>query len=145
MSGRRGSAISVSEHIASSERRSTTRYEASGTPVVIGWGEGEGRQITAGTLINISLGGCAVQVTTFPPNEGDVWIRLTAAESTPWIRASVVETIKRGRFGWTRRFVRLRFVESCPYDLFKAAIEGFTREVQLPDFEAKGYSIRDWR
>jgi hypothetical protein len=96
-------------------------------------------------LINISLGGCAARVTTFPPNDGEVWIGLTASESTSWIRASVVETIRRGRFGRTRRLVRLRFIESCPYDLFKAAIEGFTREVHLSDLEAKGYSIRDWR
>jgi hypothetical protein len=137
--------MTIRQAVASSDLRSTTRYAASGTPVLIAWGEGDGHQTAAGTLINIGLGGSAVQVTTFPPNEGPVWIRLTHSQSLPWIEASVVETIKRGRFAWTRRFVRLRFIEPCPYDFFKAAIEGFSREVQLPDFEADGFSTRDWR
>jgi hypothetical protein len=86
-----------------------------------------------------------VQVTAFPPTGEAVWIRLTGSESAPRMKASVVETIKRGRFGWTRRIVRLRFIESCPYELFKAAIEGFARDVQLPDFVAEDFSSRDWR
>jgi hypothetical protein len=127
------------------ERRSASRYATPGTPVLIAWGEGPDYRTTAGTLTDISLGGCAVQVTTLPPKRGAVSIRLTGPAPSPWIQASVLEAIKRGRFAWTRRIVRLRFTESCPYDLFKAAIAGFTREIQLPDFEAQGYSIRDWR
>jgi hypothetical protein len=96
-------------------------------------------------LTNISLGGCAAQVESFPPAGDRVWLRLAGLPSSPWIQASVVETIKRGRFGWTRRLVRLRFIESCPYDLFKAAIEGFVRDVRLPEFQADGFTVRDWR
>jgi hypothetical protein len=130
---------------ASGERRTTVRYPTPSTSVLIGWREGDGHRTTSGTLIDISLGGCAAQVTDFPPREGTVWFRLTGSDSLPWIQAEVIATIKKGSLGWTRRLVRLRFIESCPYDVFKLAVEGFGREVRLPDFEAEGYSIRDWR
>jgi hypothetical protein len=145
MTARRRSADTNRQAAASGERRTTMRYAASGTPLLIAWSEGDGHRTAAGTLINISLGGCAAEVPAFPPTDEALWVRLKDSASSPWIQASVVETIKRGRFAWTRRIVRLRFVDACPYDLFKAAIEGFTREVQLPDFEADGYSVRDWR
>jgi hypothetical protein len=144
MSGRRWSAVSIPRADSGAERRSTLRYTTAGTPILIAWGEGDGHQAAAGSLINISLGGCAAQVTTFPPKEGALWIRLTGSASSPWTQASVVEMIKRGSFAWTRRVLRIRFIDGCPYELFKAAIEGFAQEVKLPDFKAEGYSVRDW-
>ena len=146
MSSRRHSNLPTPRHrsAAGHDRRHAQRYATSGTSGIIGWSEGDEQRTTPATLIDISLGGCAAHVTIFPPTESPVWVRLVSLPSSPWIEASVVATVKRGSFAWTKRLVRLRFVEGCPYDVFKAAIDGFSREVQLPDFEAKGFSIRDW-
>jgi hypothetical protein len=72
------------------------------------------------------------RVETFPPREITVWLCLDRPCSSPRVEALVVETIKRGKFTWTKRQVRLRFLEPCPYDFFKAAIEGFSRDLHLP-------------
>jgi hypothetical protein len=130
---------------ATTDRRATTRYAARGTEALVVWSDGDQQQTTSARLIDVSLGGCFANVTVLPPEEGRVWLQLVGLPSSAPIEARVVAAIQRGRFVWTRRLLRLEFVEGCPYDVFKAAIEGFSREVRLPDFEAKGFTTRDWR
>jgi hypothetical protein len=127
-----------------SDRRTAMRYATKGTLAVIGWSVGAEYQTIAATLIDISLGGFMASVETFPPLGEAVWLRLDGENPSPWIKASVVGTDKTGLFRWTRRRVRLRFLEDCPYEFFKAAIEGFTREYECPDGTIEGFDGRHW-
>jgi hypothetical protein len=136
----------VSDHrIIAGDRRGSQRYATRGTPAVIGWSVGEEYRTIPATLIDISLGGFAAAVETFPPSGEAVWLRLDCENPSPWLKATVVATSKSGYFRWARRRVRLRFLENCPYEFFKAAIEGFTREYQYPDGAIEGFSGRQWR
>jgi hypothetical protein len=106
-----------------SDRRSAPRYPARETAAVIGWAVGnEHRTITA-TLIEISVGGILASVESFPPRGKAVWFRLDGEAPSPWVKACVIATTTTGCLSWSRRRVRLRFLETCPYDLFKCAIE----------------------
>jgi hypothetical protein len=127
------------------DRRSAPRYATNGTIAVIGWAEGDQHRTTAATLIDISMGGLSALVETFPPRGAPVWFRLEGENPSDWLKASVVATNTTGRLCWTRRHVRLRFLESCPYDLFKRAIDGFARERDYSDQAYQGFDGRSWR
>ena len=66
-------------------------------------------------------------------------------------RATVVGVCAAGRFTLFRRYppaylIRLSFPRGCPYEAFKAAVEGFVSETQVADVsEAEGFDPRDWR
>jgi hypothetical protein len=121
------------------------RYTTQGTRAVIGWADGDQHRTTPATLIDISMGGLSAWVETFPPRGAPVWFRLEGENPTAWLKASVVATSTSGRLCWTRRHVRLRFLESCPYELFKQAIDGFTRERDYSDQAYEGFDGRSWR
>jgi len=127
------------------DRRSAPRYVTQGTPAVIGWAEGEEHRTIPATLVDISMGGFAAWVEVFPPRGVPVWLRLDGEHPSPWLKASVVATITKGFLFWSRRQVRLRFLEACTYEFFKAAIEGFTHELQYHDQKFDGFDSRYWR
>jgi hypothetical protein len=127
------------------DRRGAPRYATQGTAAVIGWAVGEEHRTIPATLIDISLGGSSAWVESFPPRGEAVWFRLDGENPSPWIKASVIEAITKGYLFWTRKRVRLRFLEACPYDVFKAAIEGFTREIQQDFHPIEGFHSRLWR
>jgi hypothetical protein len=127
------------------DRRGAPRYVARGTPAVIGWAEGDQHRTIPATLIDMSMGGLSARVETFPPPGVPVWFRLDSESPSPWLKASVVATGTSGRLVATRRHLRLRFLEPCTYDLFKRAIDGFTRERDLGDQQFDGFDGRHWR
>jgi hypothetical protein len=57
----------------------------------------------------------------------------------------VVATLTKGGLFWSRRQVRMRFLELCPYDVFKTAIEGFTHELHYSDEQFEGVNRHYWR
>jgi hypothetical protein len=128
------------------DRRAAPRYPTRGTAAVIGWAEGEEYRTIAATLIDISLGGFFATVESFPPRGEAVWLRIGGDNNpSPWVKASVIEANTTGCLFWTRKRVRLRFLESCPYEFFKAAIEGFTRQFGDADEPIEGFNGRDRR
>jgi hypothetical protein len=127
------------------DRRGAPRYETHGTLAVIGWAEGDQHRTTPANLIDLSMGGCSAWVETFPPRGAPVWFRLDGAHPSPWLKVSVVATSTSGRLCWTRHRVRLRFLDSCTYDLFKRAIDGFTREHDDRNRLEEGFDSRYWR
>ena len=87
-----------------------------------------------------------------PPHNGSFWLRLDGAETSSWLEAKMIaaSAFKSSGVFWTRRRVRLhlRFSEPCPYDFFKAAIDGFAREIPrslIPSAMLKRYDGRYWR
>jgi hypothetical protein len=127
------------------DRRGAPRYLTRGTRAVIGWADGDQHRTTPATLIDISMGGFSAWVETFPPRGVPVWLRLDGATPSPWLRACVVATSNACRLFRTRRRVRLRFLEACTYDLFKRAIDGFTREHDHRNPSDEGFDGRYWR
>jgi hypothetical protein len=127
------------------DRRAAPRYATGGTSALIGWAEGEAHRTTPARLIDISMGGFSAWVEEFPPRGVAVWFRLEGENPSPWIKASVVKTIKSGYLFWTRRQARFRFLEACPYELFKDAIEGFSQHIQYSDQVFEGFNGRYWR
>jgi hypothetical protein len=125
-----------------SDRRITQRYEAGGTPVVFTWREMEEYRTIEGRLQDISLGGVAALTPESPPHGVPIWFRLRDDDRSAWIPAWVVGNARSGLFGLGPRVLRVRFHEACPYDVFKAAIEGFTQESLDPEFSRSGLKDR---
>src|SRR3954471_9715373 len=143
---RRKNAPVLGDHLSNkSERRSMARYTTRGTAAVIGWAIGQEYRTIPATLIDISLGGFSASVETFPPRKESVWLRLDGEDPSPWVKAIMIESRTTGCLFWTRRRVRLRFLEDCPYDFFKGAIVGFTLEFQPRDQPIEGFGSRYWR
>jgi hypothetical protein len=124
------------------DRRSAPRYLTQRTPAVIGWTEGEEHRTIPVSLLDISMGGFSAWVEIFPPRGVPVWVRLNGETPSPWLKACVVATMTKGLLFWSRRQVRLRFLEACTYDFFKAAIEGFSREPHVRDRALDGSDSR---
>jgi hypothetical protein len=141
----RNAPVLSERRVPADDRRSAPRYTTRGTAAVIGWCEGEEHRTVPATLVDISMGGFKAIVEVFPPRGVPVWLRLDGPNPSPWLKASVVATGKKGWLFWSRRQVRLRFLEACTYDFFKAAIEGFTRENPYRDQTFEGYDSRHWR
>lgn len=125
-----------------SDRRITQRYEAGGTPVLLTWRDMEEYHTIEGRLQDISLGGVSALTPETPPPGVPIWFRLRNDDRSEWILAAVVGSGRSGLFGRGPRVLRLRFHESCPYDVFKAAIEGFTQESLDPEFSRGGLKDR---
>ena len=121
------------------DRRGATRYFTKDTTALIGWVDGDlGRKVTS-TLKNISADGALVETDSevLPAEESFVMIRLVS-EVTDWVmKARVVNvttpkapgrTFFRKRQKGIGNQLRLAFLESCPYEFFKASILGFVVE-----------------
>lgn len=107
----------------SADTRNSSRYPALRSAVYLGWWEEPEFQTCAAALINVSHGGALVHVAARPPErEGQgMWLCLAGRPPSEWTEVAVVscETPVAGLFQ-----VRLQFVDSCPYDVFKAAVHG---------------------
>jgi hypothetical protein len=114
-------------------------------PAFLGWYEEEAYRTSAVKLIDVSLLGIKLEAEVFPPEDGRVWLCLVGQKPSQWIEVGVVELSTERHLLGVRRLVRLQFLESCPYDVFKEAIEGFSREVFHPVLPQNGLSERDWR
>jgi hypothetical protein len=103
------------------ERRQSYRYETVHSLAYLGWWEEPGFHSVAGELKNLSNGG-ALMLSPVPPPEGEpLWIGQTGMTGDGWTGVSLVSVTptRPARFE-----VRLRFVESCPYELFSMAVHG---------------------
>ena len=113
-----------------SERRVGCRYEAAKGPVVLGWWNGPKFETAEMALRDISLSGASAVTETPPPDSAPIWLRLNDPAHPDWVEANVVAVIARRRHP---ALVRMKFLESCPYEFFKAAIRGI-----VPPGEAEG-------
>jgi hypothetical protein len=128
------------------DRRAASRYATKGPPAFLGWYEGDVYRTTAVKLLDVSLLGIKVEAEAFPPKEGTIWLCLAGQRPSQWIEVGVVECRKERRLISSRRLIRLQFLESCPYEVFKEAIEGFSHEVRFPatTLPGNGMHERDW-
>jgi hypothetical protein len=89
--------------------------------VFIGWNGPRGFEFTQARILNLSLGGAAVAATRFPPEVHSAWIRGagTNPDHPEWVFIDVQE-ISYGPD--LEQLIRLRFTESCPYEIFKTVV-----------------------
>lgn len=128
------------------DRRSTPRYEAGETIVVLSWAEGDSYRSVEGPLRDVSQGGGAVVAKSAPAVGTVVWFRIQGDQTSPWVEGRVVSVRRKGRFGFGRdQVIHWRFKELCPYPIFRSAIPGFTRSVDVHDEQLPGFEKRDWR
>jgi hypothetical protein len=107
----------------SKDRRAAPRYSTSESlAACLCWHVGEEHKYTQSEILNVSTTGLLLQVVESPPEHAKVWVRLEEPNPTDWVEADVVRV--ESRWGEPKT-ARLRFRESCPYDIFKAAVNGF--------------------
>lgn len=105
------------------DRRGAPRYAANGLcQAWLGWFEGGEQRNTPAEIVNLSMTGALVKVVAAPPAQQPVWLRLEQPQPSDWFEATIVEVRKRC---WRKAFVRLALKNSCPYDVFTAALKGF--------------------
>ena len=122
---------------ADSERRVTCRYAAAKSPVVIGWWVGTEFQSAELELRDISLSGASAVTRTPPPESAAIWLRLNDPAQQDWVEATVIAITARF---WRPALVRMKFVQTCPYEFFKAVIRGMLPpgEVEAPEQGGSG-------
>ncbi len=104
------------------EHRHWERYPARETRASLAWSDNGIQYSVTAELVNISGGGAAIVTDAVLPDKRPIWLTLQAecAAITPVECRLVVVSIDAS--GW--RIARLRFVESCPTDLFDMAVNG---------------------
>lgn len=105
------------------DRRGAPRYATEGTcRAWLGWFEAGEQRNTTAEIVNLSMTGALIKVVAAPAPDQPVWLRLEEPQNSDWFEANIIEVHKRR---WRKTFVRLAFKNSCPYDVFTAALKGF--------------------
>ena len=120
----------------SSDRRASPRYPVVQNRAFLSCRKAtETRQCPA-RLLNISSGGALIIAEQRPERGLIVWLRLEAPMPTERVEANVVGVVKVPGLLWFRKasyIVRMSFIESCPYDLFKSATHGHQLDATNPE------------
>lgn len=108
------------------DHRGSSRYDAVKSTVYIGWWEEPEFRTCAAALRNLSHGGALVHVGLRPPENAALWLCLGGTPPGEWVGVSVVEASspRAGEY-----HLRLMFPDSCPYEMFNAAVLGLPAEV----------------
>ncbi len=103
------------------ERRMAPRSVTLEYQSLLGWWEKGEFQVMAARLLDLSLGGAALETVDPPPEDRDVWFCLVPGQERDCLSGEVV-AINRSVTG--RHLVRLAFWTPCPGRLLNAAIHG---------------------
>jgi len=104
------------------ERRLWQRYPVRATHATLRWDD-QGVQATIrGELLNIGGGGAAVIVEIEPPGNLPLWFELESAAISIVPIESRLVVLSLDPSG--TKVARLRFVDSCPMELFELAVQG---------------------
>jgi hypothetical protein len=126
------------------DRRVVCRYSVVLENAWLGWWEGQAFQSTPAKIIDISLRGARLNVSTFPPKDQPLWFcPLGMTSQDEWIKVKLVNAKKR-LFG--PREVRVSFRKLFPYDVFKTVVYGpdSFAQVEAPAWVPEDADERDW-
>jgi len=104
------------------ERRLWQRYPVRETRATLRWDDHGVPGMVRGELLNISGGGAAVIVDTEPPGNLPLWFELESAAISIVPIESMLVVISLDPSG--TKVARLRFLDSCPMELFELAVHG---------------------
>jgi hypothetical protein len=114
------------------ERRCEQRYSAFGSPILVGWWEGDDFREQDALLRDVSLRGASATLENAPPPGETILVRLSGGQSSDWVEADVIEARKTEWTGRAPYLLRLRFQQPCPYDFFTGAIKGYGLQGRTP-------------
>ena len=117
--GRKGT-CPIMDYLAA-DNRGASRYGAVKGSVYLGWWAEPEFRTCAARLIDLSHGGALVHVAIAPPEEPGLWLCLAGAPPGDWVE---VEIVVREVLNQDFVKLRLRFPDSCPYELFEGAVLG---------------------
>ncbi len=103
------------------ESRGSSRYNAVKTAVYLGWWEEPEFRTCAAALRNLSHGGALVHVAILPGESETCWLCLAGTPPGEWVPVSIVSVTGPAPGPYQ---VRLKFPESCPYEMFNGAVLG---------------------
>jgi hypothetical protein len=103
------------------ERRSSVRYVPVKATLFIGWSGPRGFEFTRARILNLSLGGLAVAASGFPSGVHSAWVSGagTSPDHSEWVCVEVQEISSEPG---VKQCIRLKFTESCPYELFRTVV-----------------------
>jgi hypothetical protein len=107
------------------DNRCSSRYAAIKTPVYLGWWEEPEFRTCPAELKNLSHGGALVLVATQPPEAASLWLCLAKTPPSEWVEVTVVTVATPQE---DLHELRLKFSESCPYEMFNTAVLGISAE-----------------
>jgi hypothetical protein len=126
----------------SKDRRGAPRYTpAEALVACLCWHQGDEHKYTKGTIINVSATGILMMVDEVPPPKGAVWIRLEPPHPTDWVEG---DTVRVENHWGEPKTARVRFREACPYDMFKAAVNGFAEKEGFMTLPSDLKNTRFW-
>ena len=102
------------------DRRRSARH-LSGISALLWWPGRSEPQPAEVVILDISMGGIALMIGESPPTPGPAHVRVEHGPMTDWVRIDLLTT-KPTMDGKT--IVQSRFLEECPYGLFRAVIPG---------------------
>jgi hypothetical protein len=107
--------------LRATDARNSSRYHAVRSAVFLGWWEEPEFRSTPARLLDLSHGGAQVLVGLEPPDGATLWLCLAGTPPGEWVEVKAVdrEVLRKGE-----RRLHLKFPESCPYELFEAAVLG---------------------
>ncbi len=135
--------IQATPHVTS-DRRSTLRYATPGATALLGWKEGNVQRTMTLRVQDISLGGLSAIADEPPPADAaPLWVMFQTGVTREWVEVTLIASQKtRALVVFAKRsyLLRMRFSDSCPYNVFKDAIAGFSS-----DHTSRGPSSDDLR
>lgn len=109
------------------ERRVAARHPTVSNRIVLAWHGRDGGGHSCGRLLDISQSGALISVDGISRSCAGISMRLVTPGETDWVDGQVV-AVTRGLLGRILRrgpyLVRIRFLNQCPYEVFKIATHG---------------------
>lgn len=105
------------------DSRNSSRYEAVKRAVYLGWWEEPEFRTCAAGLRNLSHGGALVHIAVLPSEARNYWLCLAGTPPGEWVAVAIVSVTGKAPGPYQ---VRLKFPESCPYEMFNGAVLGLT-------------------
>ena len=107
------------------DSRCSSRYETIRSAVYLGWWDEPEFRTCAAALKNLSHGGALVHVAVLPTEGASVWLCLAGTPPGEWVLVSIVSVTGKAPGAFQ---VRVRFPDSCPYEMFNGAVLGLPAE-----------------
>ncbi|MFO0959378.1 MAG: hypothetical protein U0800_18415 [Isosphaeraceae bacterium] len=127
------------------ERRLSYRYPALEPGITIGWWAADQFHTSPGQVLNISLGGMAVESKKWPEEPQNLVVKLgSGTDPGDWVDVDLLGNGKRPRARRGKFLIHMKFPKSCPYEFFTRVTAGDSRECHFSagDLEQDTYTWR---
>ncbi len=120
------------------ERRASFRNATHHNIIRLGWWRGADFQETLGWIVNLSGHGALLCVDRLPPPGLNVALRVELPTPSAWFQAQVARVVGDRQIG-------IHFSNGCPYELYRAVVEGIKLAGRNPPPNPEHFGSRTWR